>query len=138
MQAVIDGLRGRGAGLQKHLAQLLQDPCAPNVAAYRLSGPLDRIVCGLHLDNGYRLAFTILEAVSPAEWPSIVVLYVGTRDLDGRRTDDIWEILHELFRLRNPPQAHHKLPCCENGQPRIRPELLDAFIAALQRVQRGR
>jgi hypothetical protein len=42
--------------------QLGRDPCAPELTAYRLSGPLEPIVCGVHLDRGFRLAFTMQPA----------------------------------------------------------------------------
>jgi hypothetical protein len=102
VQTEVNKLVGKGAGLQKHLAQLAQGPCAETVAAYRLSGPLGHIVCGLHLDGGYRLAFTILPASVENGRPSIVVLYVGKRQLEGTRQGDVWEVLHDLFGVENP------------------------------------
>jgi len=58
VRKLISALAGKRAGYQRVYAQLSRDPCAPELGAYRLAGPLEPIVCGVHLDRGYRLAFS--------------------------------------------------------------------------------
>jgi hypothetical protein len=62
VRKLIDGLAGKRAGYRRVHDQLGRDPCAPELRAYRLSGPLEPIVCGVHLDRGFRLAFTMQPA----------------------------------------------------------------------------
>ena len=81
------------------------------------------------------MAFTMLEG---SELRTVVVLYVGDRDLEGARSGDIWTVLHDLFGVENPPSDHHKPPCCEDGFPQIDDSVLDNFMDNLRRLQRGR
>jgi hypothetical protein len=66
-----------------------------------------------------------------------VILYVGKREPD-RRASDVWELLHELFAVDNPPSGHQKPPCCEDDLPDIDHDRLDEFIMHLRRLQRRR
>lgn len=50
------------------------------IKAYRLSGPLQPIVCGVHLRNGYRLAYTTQEHAGTRGGRDVVILYVGKND----------------------------------------------------------
>jgi hypothetical protein len=59
VRKLVDELAGKRAGYRAVHEQLSRDPCAPQLGAYRLSGPLAPIVCGVHLKGGFRLAFTI-------------------------------------------------------------------------------
>src|ERR1700740_2120445 len=59
VRKLIDALAGKRAGYQRVSRQLERGPCAPELRAYRPSGPLEAIVCGVHLDRGFRLAFTM-------------------------------------------------------------------------------
>jgi hypothetical protein len=68
--------------------------------------------------------------------PRLVVLYVGLRDHDGTRSGDVWEILHDLFDVANPPADRDKPPCCEDNQPAIDDEQPDAFVS-VRELQRG-
>lgn len=130
------GLRGKRLGMAETLRLLAQDPCAPELDARRLSGPLEPVVCGVHLARGYRLAFTS-QPQARHRSARVVVLYIGRRDTRHRQ-GDIWEILHELFDLDNPPDQHLRPPCCEEGMPTIGEEELDSFVDRLRRFQRGR
>ena len=44
VRRLIDALAGKRAGYQRLYHQLEHDPCAPELGAYRLSGPLEPIV----------------------------------------------------------------------------------------------
>jgi hypothetical protein len=59
VRKLIDDLAGKRAGYRVIHEQLARDPCAGELAAYRLSGPFEPIVCGVHLKRAFRLAFTI-------------------------------------------------------------------------------
>lgn len=130
VQALVEGLSGKSAGYADKLRRLGQDPCADDLGAYRLSGPLGPKVCGLHLRNGYRLAFTIQPPSSGDPRERIVVLYVGKRE-PRHRDADVWTLLHDLFGVENPPEGHHKPPCCEEGQPALDDAEVDAFLRSL-------
>ena len=140
VQAEIDKLAGKRAGYGAVRRQLGADPCDETLAAYRLSGPLEPVVCGVHLKRGYRLAFTTQPPLVPADDDRVVVivLYVGKREPGHRTDDDIWDILHDLFGVENPPAGHQKPPCCEGALPKIVDTQLDDFLRALRRFQRGR
>jgi hypothetical protein len=133
-------LAGRRAGLQRRLALMRGDPCDPALAAYRLSGPLAPTVCGLHLDRGYRLAFSMQPPLTDEDRPRVVLLYVGKREPGHRASapPDIWDVLHDLFAVDNPPSGHQKPPCCDDDRPSITHDKLEAFLRALRRVNRGR
>jgi hypothetical protein len=140
VQAEIEKLAGKRAGYGDARRLLGADPCHSDLKAYRLSGPLEPVVCGAHLKRGYRLAFTT-QAPAASEDDDrtvVVVLYVGKREPGHRTTDDIWDVVHDLFDVRNPPAAHDKPPCCEHSLPRIADTDLDDFVRALRRLQRGR
>ena len=134
----VAALAGRSAGLQRRLRALERHPCDPDLKAYRLSGPLEPIVCGVHLDRGYRLAFTTMPALNDGERPRVVVLYVGKREPGHRSPADVWDVLHEIFGVGNPPAGHHKPPCCADGQPTIEHDELADFLRQLRRFNRGR
>lgn len=98
VQRLIDQLAGKRAGFARARGLLASDPCSAELGAYRLSGPLAPVVCGVRLDNDYRLAFTTQPPLVPADddRARVVILYVGKREpLHGAA--DIWEVLHELF-----------------------------------------
>ncbi|WP_445149863.1 hypothetical protein [Baekduia sp. Peel2402] len=140
VQVEVEKLAGRSAGYGDTRRLLGQDPCQPALKAYRLSGPLEPVVCGVRLKRGYRLAFTTQPPLVPKEDARrrVVVLYVGKREPGHRGDDDVWDLLHDLFGTKNPPVGHDKPPCCAQQLPEIRDEALDAFVAKLRRVQRGR
>lgn len=144
VQLEVNKLAGKGAGFAEAVGQLKLDPCnlgAPKdvIKAYRLSGPLQPIVCGVHLRNGYRLAYTTQERAGPRGGRDVVILYVGKKDDPAyERGNDMWDVVHDLFGTDNPPTAHLKPPCCEQDWPTIDPDALDEFTARLQQVQRGR
>jgi hypothetical protein len=138
VQPLIDALSGRRAGLQRRLTLLARDPCSSELAAYRLSGPLEPVVCGIRLDRGYRLAFTTQPPLTRNDHRRVVLLYVGRREPGHRTSGDIWDILHDLFGVENPPAGHHKPPCCENGRPEIDHDALAGFLRELRRFRRGR
>jgi hypothetical protein len=52
---LIAQLRGQRAGYAAAYAELARDPCSETLGAYRLSGPLEPSVCGVHLRNEWRL-----------------------------------------------------------------------------------
>ena len=137
VRKLIDGLAGKGAGYRAVHDQLTRDPCAPALGAYRLSGPLEPIVCGVHLSRGFRLAFTIQPPETEGGSNRVVILYVGERE-PRHRDADIWTILHDLFGVESPPSQHDRPPCCEGGQPEISQDELGAFVDELQRMRRGR
>jgi hypothetical protein len=114
----IEGLAGKRAGYRTARKLPGADPCHEDLRAYRLSGPLAPIVCGVRLKRGYRLAFT----TQPGH----------------RVAGDVWDLLHDLFGVDNPPSGHQKPPCCEDRLPAISAKDLDTFLASLRRVQRGR
>lgn len=138
VQALIDDLAGRRAGLQRRLALLSRDPCSAELAAYRLSGPLEPVVCGVHLDRGYRLAFTMQPPFPGDALGRVVLLYVGRREPGHRTSGDVWDVLHDLFGVENPPAGHHKPPCCRNGRPEIDHDDLNDFLRQLRSFRRGR
>ncbi len=67
----------------------------------------------------------------------VVVLYVGKRDT-RRRRGDVWEVLHDLFGVDNPPAGHLRPPCCDEGLPRVDETELEEFLDRLRRLLRGR
>lgn len=75
--------------------------------SYRLSGPLEPVVCGLHLRNGWGLAFTMQPPQRPNTRGRVVILFVGKRE-PRRRASDAWTIPHDLFDVDNPPVGHRK------------------------------
>jgi len=132
-------LAGKQAGYADARRLLGIDPCSAELGAYRLSGPLAPIVCGVHLKRGYRLAFTTQQPFTLADDDRlrVVILYVGKRE-PGRRASDVWQLLHELFAVDNPPTGHQKPPCCAEDLPDIDQDQLDDFIVNLRRLQRRR
>lgn len=137
VRPLIDHLAGQRAGYGEVYAQLERDPCAEHLGAYRLSGPLEPAVCGLHLRNGWRLAFTMQPPERPRGRRRVVILFVGRREPRARATD-AWTILHDLFGVANPPAGHHKPPCCEGGVPDLPNAELDDFLLEAHRLTRGR
>lgn len=131
-------LAGKGAGLRRCLELLSHDPCDPAIGGYRLSGPLAPVVCGAHLDRGYRIAYSTQPALTAEDRPRVVVLYVGRREPGHRSDADIWDVLHELFGVGNPPDGHVKPPCCDSEMPEIGYEVLGVFLRTLRRFNRGR
>ena len=117
---------------------LARDPCNAGLKAYRLSGPLEPIVCGLHLDRGYRLAFTTMPPLSAGDLPRVVLLYVGKREPGHRSGTDVWDLLHDIFGVESPTAGHHKPPCCADGEPVIDQHMLADFLKQLRRFNRGR
>lgn len=140
VQREVNGLAGKRAGYGMARTLLGIDPCHPDLKAYRLSGPLEPVVCGTHLQRGYRLAFTTQPAQTPDEDDRlrVVILYVGKREAGHRSAADVWDVLHDLFNVENPPSGHDKPPCCEEGLPMLPEGDLDSFVTALRRLQRRR
>lgn len=140
VQRQVEALAGKRAGYQTVRRLLGADPCQADLKAYRISGPLAPIVCGLHLKRGYRLAFTTQSPLTPKDdsRTQVIVLYVGKRESGHRTQTDVWDILHDLFDVKNPPSRHDKPPCCQEHLPAIDADSLSAFLKALRRVQRGR
>ncbi len=130
VQRQIEALAGKRTGYQHVRTLLGVDPCRTELKAYRLSGPLTPIVCGLHLKRGYRLAFTTQPPLMPREDPrtQVVVLYVGKREPGHRTQTDVWDVLHDLFEVANPPSSHDKPPCCQGNLPAVDPEVLSTFL----------
>jgi hypothetical protein len=139
VQREIDALAGKRVGYANVRRLLGVDPCSKQLGAYRLSGPLEPIVCGVHLERGYRLAFTTQPPLAPAQDSRlrVVILYVGKRE-PGHRTADVWDLLHDLFEVDNPPAGHQKPPCCADDLPRIEDDQLREFIANVRRLHRKR
>jgi hypothetical protein len=137
VRRLIDALAGNGAGYRVVHEQLRRDPCATHLGAYRLSGPLQPIACGVHLKRDFRLAFTV-QPPEPGDGPTrVFVLYVGQRE-PRHSQSDACTVVHDLFGVENPPEDHERLPCCDGGLPEISPDELDAFLDELQRMTRGR
>ena len=128
---LIEGLQGKRAGYREVYEKLQRDPCGHDVGAYRLSGPLEPKVCGVHLRRGYRLAFTMQSPEDEGEPPRVVVLYVGKREPRSRELD-VWTVLHDLFGVENPPDDHFKPHCCETDVPDIADAELGAFLKELR------
>jgi hypothetical protein len=135
VQRLVDGLVGKSAGYAEKRRQLGQDPCAADLGAYRLSGPLRPKVCGMWLKNGYRLAFTMQPPLGEDARERVVILYVGRRE-PRHRQSDVWTLLHDLFGVENPPENHHKPPCCEDGVPLVDDRELRSFEKALGNLRR--
>jgi len=92
-------------------------PCVPK--AYRLSGPLERWVCGLHLPGGWRIAYSADEAAR-----RLIVLFIDVYD-----GDDVWDELHALLGVVNPEENHPQPPCCEAG---VLERLPDRYLQRLE------
>lgn len=137
VRPLIDQLAGQRAGYQDVYAQFARDPCARQLGAYRLSGPLEPVVCGLHLRNGWRLAFTMQPPERPRGRRRVVILFAGKRE-PRHRASDAWTVLHDLFGVENPPVGHHKPPCCERDLPEIPDEELGDFLREIRLLTRGR
>jgi hypothetical protein len=134
---LVDELVGQRAGYRTVYEQLRRDPCATQLGAYRLSGPLGPIVCGIHLKRGFRLAFTIQPPDEPEGATRVVFLYVGQRE--PRHTEsDVWTVVHGLFGVESPPADHLRPSCCDEGLPEVSQADLDAFLDELQRMTRRR
>lgn len=136
VRPLIEALKGRRAGYREVHGKLERDPCADDLGAYRLSGPLEPKVCGVHLRRGYRLAFT-MQAPETRDGPvRVVVLYVGKREPRHRETD-VWSVLHDLFGVENPPDRHLKPRCCDTDTPDVDEAELDAFLKQLRAFLRS-
>lgn len=81
---------------------------------------------------GYREVYAQLERDPCAE-----VLFVARRE-PRHRESDAWTILHDLFGVENPPEGHHKQPCCQAGVPDLPDDELDGFLREVHRLTRGR
>jgi hypothetical protein len=134
---LIAQLRGQRAGFAAAYAELERDPCSESLGAYRLSGPLEPSVCGVRLRNEWRLAFTMQPAEREDALPRVVILFVGKRE-PRHRGSDAWTIVHDLFGVENPPEDHHKPPCCEPALPALADDELDAFLQQVHLLTRGR
>ena len=141
VEPLIDALKGKRAGFGDAVRQLEIDPCVeferpsgdPRPFAYRLSGPLEPKVCGVHLKRGYRLAFTMRPPDRDDIDGIVEILYVGRRDTRDR-SKDTWQIVHDLFGEANPPEGHLRPPCCRAGLPEVDPRELDEFMQRLRRL----
>lgn len=144
LRPVIDALAGKRAGYGEAYAQLQRDPCVEYPTAkgkrpfaYRLSGPLEPKVCGVRLKRGYRLAFTMGPSTEKKYQGRVEVLYVGERETRDRRRD-VWQIVHDLFDVENPPADHDRPPCCGSGLPMLDEQELADFMNALRKLLRGK
>jgi hypothetical protein len=144
LRPLIDALAGKRAGYVDAYAQLQRDPCVEYPTAkgkrpfaYRLSGPLEPKVCGVRLKWGYRLAFTMRASTEEKYQGRVEVLYVGKRDTRDRARD-VWQIVHDLFDVENPPADHVRPPCCELGLPAVDERELAEFMDALSKLLRGK
>lgn len=137
VRKLIDALAGKRAGYRVVHDQLARDPCAVELGAYRLSGPLEPTVCGVHLKRGFRLAFTIQPPETEDGPMRVVILYVGRRE-PRHQDSDVWTVVHDLFGVENPPAQHDRPPCCDGGLPEISQDELTAFLDELHRMTRGR
>jgi hypothetical protein len=144
LRPVIDALAGKRVGYGDAYTQLQKDPCVEYSTAkgkrpfaYRLSGPLEPKVCGVRLKRGYRLAFTMRASTDKKYQGRVDVLYVGERDTRDR-TGDVWQIVHDLFGVENPPADHLRPPCCESGLPNIDEQELAEFMDVLRKLLRGK
>jgi hypothetical protein len=137
VRKLVDELAGKRAGYRAVHEQLSRDPCSAQLGAYRLSGPLAPIVCGVHLKRDFRLAFTLQPSDEPEVPTRVVILYVGQRE-PFHRESDVWTVLHDLFGVENPPADHLRPPCCDDGLPQVSQAELDTFLDELQRMTRGR
>lgn len=131
----IEALAGKRAGYRDVYDKLERDPCSDDLGAYRLSGPLKPLVCGVHLKRGYRLAFTMQPPEEKGGQERVIILYVGKREPRHGETD-IWNVLHDLFGVSNPPDNHLKPKCCEADLPQIGDEELDEFLNAARAFTR--
>jgi hypothetical protein len=132
----IEALEGKRAGYRDVYEKLERDPCSHDLSAYRLSGPLEPIVCGIQLKRGYRLAFTMQPPEKKGGPERVVILYVGKREPRHGETD-IWNVLHDLFAVSNPPDSHLKPKCCESDLPQISDADLDEFLKAARALTRA-
>jgi hypothetical protein len=137
VRPLVDQLAGQRAGYREVYEQLERDPCAEHFGAYRLAGPLEPAVCGVHLRNGWRLAFTMQPPERPRGRRRVIVLFVGRRE-PRHRVSDAWTILHDLFGVENPPEGHHKPPCCQGGVPDLHDDALAGFLREIHLLTRGR
>jgi len=143
VEPLIDALKGRRAGYGNAVRQLEIDPCAeferpdgePRPFAYRLSGPLEPKVCGVHLNRDYRLAFTMRQPDRDEIDGIVEILFVGRRDTRDH-SKDTWQIVHDLFGEENPPAGQLRPPCCQGGLPELAPQELDEFMQRLRRFVR--
>jgi len=141
---MIERLSGKRTGYGEVRRQLEHDPCSLGAPvnperpkAYRLSGPLQPVVCGTHLRNGYRLAYTTRGSLDDPDRREVVILYVGKKDDPAYGPgNDMWDVIHHLFDEPNPESAHLKLPCCEEDWPEIDHDDLRAFEQRLAAVTR--
>lgn len=142
VRPLVDAVAGKRIGYGAAFGQLCADPCASfptadgttRPFAYRLSGPLGKKVCGLHLKRGYRLAFTMRPAESPEHEGIVEILYVGERDT-RQRSKDAWTVVHHIFGEMNPLSGHLRPPCCEEGLPEIDEQELLEVMDRLRRFQ---
>lgn len=146
LRPAIDALKGKKTGYAAAYEQLRRDPCLiyptsgegrGRAFAYRVSGPLAGKVCGVHLKNNYRLAFTMRPAEEEGDDGVVEILYVGPRDTRDR-SQDIWTIVHELFGVENPTADHLRPPCCEDDRPEIDEAEVEEFMNNLRHFLRGR
>ena len=145
VRPLIDALKGNKSGYSDAYKQLVSNPCAElptkdgksRPFAYRLSGPLQERVCGLHLKRGYRLAFTMHDPETEEHEGIVEVLYAGTRDT-RKRAKDAWTIVHHICDEENPPSGHLKPPCCQSGRPDMDEDKLGEVMDRLRRLRLGR
>jgi hypothetical protein len=49
----------------------------------------------------------------------------------------VWQIVHDLFGVKNPPADHDRPPCCDSGLPVLDEQELADFMNALRKLLRG-
>ena len=101
---------------------LASNPCDPRF--YRLSGDLGAFLCGGHMQDDWRVAFTIQKSEDAAFAGQVYVLYIDRRQVLNR---DVWVDLFALFGRENPESGHTKPPCCDDVFETIDDETFNHF-----------
>lgn len=137
------GTKKDHAGLKNCIRELLRDPCTrghrvdpDSPICYQLSGPLEPVVCGTHLKNDWRLAYTTIPNEEDRGLRDLVVLMYGPKDdkeLYGI-DKDMWEFLHTHFGVTSPAVDHDKPPCCTEYWPAVDADDLDQFEHSLRMI----
>lgn len=145
LRPLVDALKGKETGYAQAYAQLGQDPCITyqtssgksRAFAYRISGGLSDRVCGVRIKRDYRIAFTMTKSDDEDYEGVVEILYVGGRDTRNR-SDDVWDVVHDLFGEPNPKQGHDKPPCCGSDMPNMSEDEIQEFMGRLRKFLRGR
>ena len=114
---------------------LADGPCLAH--AYRLSGPLQDWLCGVHLHRDWRLAFT-----ADTNDKVVLVVFIDRYRAKGFGLSDPWDHLHALCGLINLQRDHKKPECREGGELGLLPDVyldsLDEDLLASLKEKHGR